>query len=188
MLISGSIVILGDYVQSGKLVLGMRPSGELMPLSVSGTTEVKDGASLAVVPGGGWFEGELAKDPHPYDAVSTSGANTDASASLLEKAAWDLDLMTAKDFSPAVDFTCSEGVLKAAHQKNAYSKFLTSSAPSWQWGLAKQLDQAASQAPEVLHALYGDLDFSASDGSDIVRALGNLGNFSRDDSLRALFS
>lgn len=185
---SGSIVILGDYVQSGKLVLGMRPSGELMPLSVSGTTEVKDGASLAVVPGGGWFEGELAKDPHPYGAVSTSGANTDASASLLEKAAWDLDLMTAKDFSPAVDFTCSEGVLKAAHQKNAYSKFLTSSAPSWQWGLAKQLDQAASQAPEVLHALYGDLDFSASDGSDIVRALGNLGNFSRDDSLRALFS
>lgn len=185
---SGSIVILGDYVQSGKLVLGMRPSGELMPLSVSGTTEVKDGASLAVVPGGGWFEGELAKDPHPYGAVSTSGANTDASASLLEKAAWDLDLMTAKDFSPAVDFTCSEGVLKAAHQKNAYSKFLTSSAPSWQWGLAKQLDQAASQAPEVLHALYGDLDFSASDGSDIVRALGNLGNYSRDDSMRALFS
>lgn len=185
---SGSIVILGDYVQSGKLVLGMRPSGELMPLSVSGATEVKDGASLAVVPGGGWFEGELAKDPHPYGAVSTSGANTDASASLLEKAAWDLDLMTAKDFSPAVDFTCSEGVLKAAHQKNAYSKFLTSSAPSWQWGLAKQLDQAASQAPEVLHELYGDLDFSASDGSDIVRALGNLGNFSRDDSLRALFS
>ena len=149
---------------------------------------MKDGASLAVVPGGGWFEGELAKDPHPYGAVSTSGANTDASALLLEKAAWDLDLMTAKDFSPAVDFTCSEGVLKAAHQKNAYSKFLTSSAPSWQWGLAKQLDQAASQAPEVLHELYGDLDFSASDGSDIVRALGNLGNFSRDDSLRALFS
>lgn len=185
---SGSIVILGDYVQSGKLVLGMRPSGELMPLSVLGTTEVRDDASLAVVPGGGWFEGELAKDPHPYGAVSTSGANTEASASLLEKAAWDLDLMTAKDFSPAVDFTCSEGVLKAAHQKNAYSKFLTSSAPSWQWGLAKQLDQAASQAPEVLHALYGDLDFSASDGSDIVRALGNLGNFSRDDSLRALFS
>lgn len=185
---SGSIVILGDYVQSGKLVLGMRPSGELMPLSVSGTTEVRDDASLAVVPGGGWFEGELAKDPHPYGAVSTSGANTEASASLLEKAAWDLDLMTAKDFSPAVDFTCSEGVLKAAHQKNAYSKFLTSSAPSWQWGLAKQLDQAASQAPEVLHELYGDLDFSASDGSDIVRALGNLGNFSRDDSLRALFS
>lgn len=184
---SGSIVILGDYVQSGKLVLGMRPSGELMPLSVLGTTEVRDDASLAVVPGGGWFEGELAKDPHPYGAVSTSGANTEASASLLEKAAWDLDLMTAKDFSPAVDFTCSEGVLKAAHQKNAYSKFLTSSAPSWQWGLAKQLDQAASQAPEVLHALYGDLDFSASDGSDIVRALGNLGNFSRDDSLRALF-
>ena len=164
---SGSIVILGDYVQSGKLVLGMRPSGELMPLSVLGTTEVRDDASLAVVPGGGWFEGELAKDPHPYGAVSTSGANTEASASLLEKAAWDLDLMTAKDFSPAVDFTCSEGVLKAAHQKNAYSKFLTSSAPSWQWGLAKQLDQAASQAPEVLHALYGDLDFSASDGSDI---------------------
>lgn len=185
---SGSIVILGDYVQSGKLVLGMRPSGELMPLSVSGTTEVKDGASLAVVPGGGWFEGELAKDPNPHGAVSTSGANTDASASLLEKAAWDLDLMTAKDFSPAVDFTYSAGVLKASHQKNAYSKFLTSSAPSWQWGLAKQLDQAASQAPEVLHALYGDLDFSASDGSDIVRALGNLGNFSRDDSLRALFS
>ncbi|WP_165657781.1 autotransporter domain-containing protein [Sutterella wadsworthensis] len=185
---SGSIVILGDYVQSGKLVLGMRPSGELMPLSVSGTTEVKDGASLAVVPGGGWFEGELAKDPNPHGAVSTSGANTDASASLPEKAEWDLDLMTAKDFSPAVDFTYSAGVLKAAHQKNAYSKFLTSSAPSWQWGLAKQLDQAASQAPEVLHALYGDLDFSASDGSDIVRALGNLGNFSRDDSLRALFS
>ena len=185
---SGSIVILGDYVQSGKLVLGMRPSGELMPLSVLGTTEVRDDASLAVVPGGGWFEGELAKDPHPYGAVSTSGANTEASASLLEKAAWDLDLMTAKDFSPAVDFTCSEGVLKAAHQKNAYSKFLTSSAPSWQWGLAKQLDQAASQAPEVLHALYGDLDFSASDGSDIVRALGNLGNYSRDDSMRALFS
>ncbi|HAB82609.1 MAG TPA: hypothetical protein DCE69_05045, partial [Sutterella wadsworthensis] len=144
---SGSIVILGDYVQSGKLVLGMRPSGELMPLSVSGTTEVKDGASLAVVPGGGWFEGELAKDPNPHGAVSTSGANTDASASLLEKAAWDLDLMTAKDFSPAVDFTYSAGVLKASHQKNAYSKFLTSSAPSWQWGLAKQLDQAASQAP-----------------------------------------
>lgn len=185
---SGSIVILGDYVQSGKLVLGMRPSGELMPLSVSGTAEVKDGASLAVVPGGGWFEGELAKDPNPHGAVSTSGANTDASASLLEKAEWDLDLMTAKDFSPAVDFTCSAGVLKASHQKNAYSKFLTSSAPAWQWGLAKQLDQAASQAPEVLHALYGDLDFSASDGSDIVRALGNLGNFSRDDSLRALFS
>lgn len=185
---SGSIVILGDYVQSGKLVLGMRPSGELMPLSVSGTTEVKDGASLAVVPGGGWFEGELAKDPNPHGAVSTSGANTDASASLPEKAEWDLDLMTAKDFSPAVDFTYSAGVLKASHQKNAYSKFLTSSAPSWQWGLAKQLDQAASQAPEVLHALYGDLDFSASDGSDIVRALGNLGNFSRDDSLRALFS
>ena len=155
---SGSIVILGDYVQSGKLVLGMRPSGE------------------------------LAKDPHPYGAVSTSGANTGASASLLEEAAWDLDLMTAKDFSPAVDFTYSEGVLKASHQKNAYSKFLTSSAPAWQWGLAKQLDQAASQAPEVLQALYGDLDFSASDGSDIVRALGNLGNFSRDDSLRALFS
>ena len=161
---SGSIVILGDYVQSGKLVLGMRPSGELMPLSVSGTTEVKDGASLAVVPGGGWFEGELAKDPNPHGAVSTSGANTDASASLLEKAAWDLDLMTAKDFSPAVDFTYSAGVLKASHQKNAYSKFLTSSAPSWQWGLAKQLDQAASQAPEVLHALYGDLDFSGTPG------------------------
>ena len=174
---SGSIVILGDYVQSGKLVLGMRPSGELMPLSVLGTTEVRDDASLAVVPGGGWFEGELAKDPHPYGAVSTSGANTEASASLLEKAAWDLDLMTAKDFSPAVDFTCSEGVLKAAHQKNAYSKFLTSSAPSWQWGLAKQLDQAASQAPEVLHALYGDLDFSASDGSDIVRATGQSRQF-----------
>lgn len=185
---SGSIVILGDYVQSGKLVLGMRPSGELMPLSVSGKTEVKGGASLEVVPGGGWFEGELAKDPNPYGAVSTSGANNDASASLLEKAAWDLNLMTAKDFSPAVDFTYSEGVLKASHQKNAYSKFLTSSALSWQWGLAKQLDQEASQAPEVLHALYGDLDFSASDGSDIVRALGNLGNFSRDDSLRALFS
>lgn len=166
----------------------MRPSGELMPLSVSGTAEVKDGASLAVVPGGGWFEGELAKDPNPHGAVSTSGANTGASASLLERAAWDLDLMTAKDFSPAVDFTCSEGVLKASHQKNAYSKYLTSSAPAWQWGLAKQLDQAASQAPEVLHALYGDLDFSASDGSDIVRALGNLGNFSRDDSMRALFS
>lgn len=67
---SGSIVILGDYVQSGKLVLGMRPSGELMPLSVLGTTEVRDDASLAVVPGGGWFEGELAKDPHPYGAVT----------------------------------------------------------------------------------------------------------------------
>ena len=185
---SGSIVIVGNYVQSGALVLGMRPSGELMPLVVTGTTEVQDDATLAVVPGGGWFEGELAAKPIPHGAITTSAASGSASATLLETAAWDLDLMTAGNFSPTIRFTHADGILKAAHQEKAYSKYLVASAPSWQWALAQQLDQEASQAPDVLHALYGDLDFSASDGSDIARVMGNLGNFSRDDSLRSLFS
>ena len=185
---SGSIVIVGDYVQSGKLVLGMRPSGELMPLAVSGTTEVKDGASLLVVPGGGWFEGELVNNPAPQGSITTSLAGGSMPEGLLSNAHWDLERITADDFSPTIRFTNTDGTLKATHQEKAYSKYLAASAPSWQWALAQQLDQEASQAPDVLHALYGDLDFSASDGSDIARVLGNLGNFSRDDSLRSLFS
>lgn len=185
---SGSIVIVGDYVQSGELVLGMRPSGELMPLAVSGTTEVKDGASLAVVPGGGWFEGELVKNPAPHGSITTSLAGGSMPEDLLSNAHWDVERITADDFSPTIRFTNTDGTLKATHQEKAYSKYQAASAPLWQWALAQQLDQEASQAPDVLHALYGDLDFSASDGSDIARVLGNLGNFSRDDSLRSLFS
>ena len=60
---SGSIVILGITFSQESSFLGMRPSGELMPLSVSGTTEVKDGASLAVVPAAAGLRANSQKIP-----------------------------------------------------------------------------------------------------------------------------
>lgn len=183
---TGRITVRGDYVQTGRLVLGVKASGELIPLDVSGTSSVAPTASLGLVPGGGWFEGTY-EDFAATGLLTTSAAAGD-STKIIQNARWDVGRTTAAGFSPTVAFTVAHGALTAKHKENAYSAFLAASAPAWQQALARGLDRTAAAAPTVMHDLYGDLDYSAADGSGIARAIGNLGAASKDEALRAAFA
>lgn len=165
---TGRITVRGDYVQTGRLVLGVKASGELIPLDVSGTSSVAPTASLGLVPGGGWVEGAY-EDFAATGRLTTSAAEGD-STKIIQNARWDVERTTAAGFSPTVEFTVADGALTAKHKENAYSAFL------------------AAAAPTVMHDLYGDLDYSDADGSGIARAIGNLGAASKDEALRTAFA
>lgn len=180
---TGEIVIDGHYQQSGHIVLGVRGSGELIPLQVTGTALIEQGSTLGAIPAGDYYEGKYELDAKGQ--ITTGASHVKSHADMLTSATWESELLG--EISPTISFSSNGKVLTAKHQENAYSKYVKST--GWQKEIAQILDANASHAStENTKALYADLDFSAMDGSGIKKVVGNLGGQAFDDQVRSQFA
>ncbi len=180
---TGEIMIDGHYQQSGHIVLGVRGSGEVIPLQVTGVALIESGSTLGVIPVDDYFEGtyELDAKGQITTGVSYFGVQDD----MLSSATWETGLLG--EISPTISFSSNGNVLTAQHQANAYSKYVKSA--GWQKEIAQILDANASDvSTENTKALYADLDFSAMGGSGIKKVVGNLGGHAFDDQVRSQFA
>lgn len=180
---TGEIMIDGHYQQSGHIVLGVRGSGELISLQVTGVALIESGSTLGVIPVGDYYEGTYELDAKGQ--ITTGVSYFDVQDDILSSATWETELLGK--ISPTISFSSNGKVLTAQHQANAYSKYVEST--GWQKEIAKILDANASDvSTKNTKALYADLDFSAMDGSGIKKVVGNLGGHALDDQVRSQFA
>lgn len=158
---SRPVVIAGNYEQHANASLTLTVSGgRFVPLAVSGSAQIEEGAAVVATPAGGWHaEGLLTVDAS--SPVTTAADGNPASVSV----SWvSADKIPA---SPTLKITQTAQGYRVERAEHAYSQYAAGDAAD----IGRILDASASSlTTQAAQDFFAGLDWSDLQGSRINKA------------------